>query len=248
MQEFRKFIFPGAVTVIGLAAIILGFNTGQNSMYLFGATALFLAGAISLIAATVQLSTMLKIVLSVVLVVLVSGLTVANYQSIKVPIDFKNEKDRRYEHVIQRLKDIRTAELAYKAKYQKYQGNIDSLVYFLKTDSLIVVKATGEVPDSLSLEQALERKLVFRDTILVNAYDSLFASQNVKDRVHPFKLDSLPMVPFSGGKRFKLDAGVVDRSSVKVAVFQATDAAPFDKTDVLQVGSMNDPKTNGNWE
>ncbi|MDP4663446.1 MAG: hypothetical protein NWQ55_12495 [Salibacteraceae bacterium] len=248
MQEFRKFIFPGVVTLLGLVALIVGFKTGQNSMYLFGSLALFLAGAISLIAASVQLSTVLKIVLSVVLVALVSGLTVANYLSIKLPIEFNNEKERRYTHVIQRLKDIRTAELAYKTKYQKYAGSFDTLVDFLRNDSLLVIKAEGLVPDTMSLENALAAGIVTRDTSLVNVYDSLFASQDPDSRVHKFVIDSLPMVPFSGGKRFDLQAGFVERSSVKVAVFQATDAAPFDKSDVKQVGSMNDPKTNGNWE
>jgi len=35
---------------------------------------------------------------------------------------------------------------------------------------------------------------------------------------------------------------------VKVPVFQATDSKPFDPRDPMQVGSMSDPKTNGNWE
>jgi len=40
----------------------------------------------------------------------------------------------------------------------------------------------------------------------------------------------------------------VPRSGTDVPVFMAKDGKPFDKTDPMMVGSMNDPKTNGNWE
>lgn len=248
MRDLKKFIFPGALSLLGLVALIVGYSTKQNSMYMLGAGGLFLAGALSIIATVVTINKGIKLVLSIVLVAMVSGLTWANYQSIIKPIEFKNEKERRYEHIVQRLKDIRTAELAYKTRYQKYSNNFDSLIYFLKFDSLSIVKANGEVPDTMSLEDALMAGIVSRDTIMVNAFDSLFAHQNIDDRVHPFNVDSLAIIPFSGGKKFTLEAGFVERSNVKVPVFQATDAAPFDKNDIMQVGSMTDPKTNGNWE
>lgn len=217
-------------------------------MYMLGAGGLFLAGALSIVATVVTLNKGLKVVLSLVLIALVTGLTWANYQSIIKPIEFKNEKERRNKHVVQRLKDIRTAELAFKSKYHRYTNSFDSLMNFLRNDSLSVVKAIGEVPDTMSQEDALLAGIISRDTIGINAYDSLFASQNIDDREHPFVIDSLPIIPFTGGKKFLLEAGFVERSNVKVPVFQATDAAPYDKNDVKQVGSMTDPKTNGNWE
>lgn len=248
MQDFKKFIFPGALSLLGLVAIIVGFSTKQNMMYTLGASGLFLAGALSIIATVVTLSKSLKMILSSILIAMVLGLSWANYLSIIKPIEFKAEKERRHKHIIQRLKDIRTAELAFKSKYHRYTSDFDSLMNFLRNDSLSVVKAIGEVPDTMSLEDALMKGIVSRDTIGINAFDSLFASQSIDSREHEFLIDSLPVIPFSGGKKFLLEAGYVERSNVKVPVFQATDAAPFDKNDVKQVGSMSDPKTNGNWE
>ena len=248
MSELKKYILPGILALIGLVLVINGAATEQNGAFMLGAFGVLIAGAVSLVSAIVQLSKMLRLVISIGLVLIVVGIAYADFMSIKVPIDFQNEKERRYVHVVQRLKDIRTAELAFKAKYQKYQGDIDSLVDFVKSDSILFVKAIGEVPDTMTLDAAIKAGLVSRDTVYVNALDSLFGSQNPADRSHPFNVDSLAVVPFTGGAKFALDAGSVVRSSVDVPVFQATDSKPFDSRDVLQVGSMNDPKTNGNWE
>ncbi|MEQ9188463.1 MAG: hypothetical protein RLP15_12060 [Cryomorphaceae bacterium] len=247
MNEIKKFIFPSTVVVLGIIMVIYSNATEQNGAFILGSFAILLAGLVSLVAAMVELSTKLRTGISIGLAVLVTGLAYADYMSIKVPIEFQEEKERRYAHVIQRLKDIRTAELAYKAIYQKYIGNTDSLVNFIKNDSIPFIKAIGEVPDTMSLEQAIKEGIVSRDTNYTSVLDSLFGG-NAKERIHAFHADSFVVVPFTGGKRFKLESGFVERSGVKVPVFQATDPAPFDRRDPLQVGSMADPKTNGNWE
>ena len=125
---------------------------------------------------------------------------------------------------------------------------MDSLTWFVSKDSIEVIKAFGEVPDTMTLEVAIKANIVTRDTIMVSVYDTLFGPHHMDDRAHKFVLDSLGIVPFSNSGKFTLEAGTVVRSGAKVPVFQATDGAPFDKNDVKKVGSLNDPKTNGNWE
>jgi len=246
MSEYKKFLFPGILSILGIVLIINGASTEQNGAYMFGAVGFLLAGLISLVANLVQLTKTVRLGISALLVILVASLAYADYMSIKVPIEFQDEKERRYEHVVQRLKDIRTAEIAFKAKYQMYTGSFDTLISFIKSDSIPFVKAFGEVPDTLSEEEALKRGLVIRDTIFVAVKDSIFKQSD--DRAHRFIADSLRFVPFSGGAEFDLAAGMIERSGVDVPVFQATDSKPFDPRDPMQVGSLNDPKTNGNWE
>ena len=200
-----------------------------------------------MVSSMVHLDKKLRLIVSVVLGLLVSGMAYANFMSIKVPIEFEAEKVKRYAHVVEHLKDIRTAELAYKAKYQKFQADADSLVAFVKYDSIPFIKAIGEVPDTMSLEDAIKAGIAMRDTLYVNVLDSLFGGRS-SDRLMPFNPDSMVIVPFSGGAKFDIQAGKVERSGVDVPVFQATDSKPFDPRDPMQVGSMSDPKTNGNWE
>ena len=125
---------------------------------------------------------------------------------------------------------------------------MDTLIDFVGNDSIAVVKAIGEVPDTMSLEDAIKAGIASRDTQYVGVMDTLFLTQSEDERTSPFNLDSMRFVPFTGKTEFKLEAGFVERSSVEVPVFQATDSRPFDTRDILQVGSMSDPKTNGNWE
>jgi hypothetical protein len=247
MSDYKKYIFPAVFTVIGLIAVINGITSHQNGTFMLGAFAILLAGAVSLVASMVHLNKNLRLIISLALAVIVSGLAYSNYMSIKIPIEFQAEKVRRYAHVVEHLKDIRTAQLAYKAKYQKFQANGDSLVAFVKYDSIAFIKAIGEVPDTMSLEDAIKAGIATRDTLYVNVLDSLFVGKK-EDRLMPFNPDSMIVVPFTGGARFDIQAGTVERSGVNVPVFQATDSKPFDPRDPMQVGSMSDPKTNGNWE
>ena len=186
---------------------------------------------------------LIQIGLFIVIIVLAYFL----YASIEEPIAFQKEKARRYEKVIQRLKDIRTAELAYKDVYGKFTGNFDSLITFVKYDSIPIIKKIGEIPDnlldSLTEADAVKLGMITRDTIKISVLDTIFS----KDYI----IDSLKYVPFTHGTAiFRLGAGIVETGSkVKVNVFEAVDTKPFDPNDTLRVGSLTEATNNaGNWE
>ena len=176
------------------------------------------------------------------------GLVALDYKSIKDPVDFMAEKERRYEYVIQNLKDIRTAQLAFKATNGIYAPTFDTLINFVRLDSFKVVKAIGMVPDTLTEMEALELGIVSRDTTMSSVQDSIFGARYLKDYVGSFYLDSLPYIPFGQGVVFEMETSEIERGSVKVPVFQVVDANPFDKKQILKVGSLSDPSTSGNWE
>ena len=75
---------------------------------------------------------------------------------IEAPIKFKEERTYRYAHVINRLKDIRKAELAYKDQYGYFTGSFDTLINFVKTDSLKLTRKLGSLPDTLNERMAFE--------------------------------------------------------------------------------------------
>jgi len=162
----------------------------------------------------------MKKVIQVILVIAVLILSYFIYDSIQQPIRFNKEQQSRYDDAIVRLKDIRTAQIAFKDVYGMYTGSFDTLVNFLNTGNFKVVKMIGSIPDSLldagmDEKQALKLKLISRDTIEVNVKDSLFKNTN-------FVVDSLRFVPHSGGKQFELAKGeVTTGSKVVVQVFEA---------------------------
>jgi len=196
-----------------------------------------------------------KYIAQVILLGVIAALVYFIYTGVMKPIDFDREQEARYEKVIQRLKDIRTAQVAYKSVYGNYTGSFDTLINFVKTDSFPVLYAEGSLDDSLAVMQG---KIV-RDTIYIMVRDSIF------DKGYPF--DSLRYVPFAPtGTEFEMQADkIMTASKVEVPVFQAT-ARNFDiltgmdrqliinlndLTDFpgLKVGDISEANNNaGNWE
>jgi hypothetical protein len=170
----------------------------------------------------------INIILTIVIVVL----SYLIFRGINAPIQFNKEKKYKYSFVIQRLKDIRSAQIAYKSVNGSYTGQFDSLLSFVKTGQFALIKQIGNVEDSAAV--------IVRDTIYVAVKDSLFPAN--------YPIDSLPYIPFGGGAKFKMQAGEIEKGKVKVKVFEVVDTAPFDPKQVLQVGSMTEPSNAGNWE
>ena len=175
--------------------------------------------------------------------------------------EFQEESNYRKSAVVQSLKDIRTAQVAFKDKYRVYAGNFNALLHFVNNDSIALIKAIGETPDSLSEEQALGLGIISRDTVFVSAGESIFTTAylNTRDERFDFNLNQLPIVPFSENNEFSIDAGHIEKGKVIVQVFEvSTNYATFlqgidannkgiDLEDVIRVGSMSDASINGNW-
>ena len=174
--------------------------------------------------------------------------------------EFQEETYYRKSAVVQDLKDIRTAQIAFKDKYRVYAGDFNSLLSFVKNDSLAVVKAIGETPDSLTESQALSAGIISRDTVFVPAYQTIFNQDylDTRDSRFPFDLDKLPIVPFSD-EMFNIESGNIEKGKVVVQVFEVSttyttflnglDATNkgIDLNNIIRVGSMSEVSINGNW-
>ncbi|HSH52062.1 MAG TPA: hypothetical protein VK982_10115 [Bacteroidales bacterium] len=208
----------------------------------------------------------MKKVIQIVLAIAIVVLAYLIWESIQTPIRFNKEKDKRYEATIQRMKDIRTAQLAYKDEYGSFTGSFDTLINFIETDSMKVVKAEGSLSDEL-LEQgwteaiAVQEGLIKRDTIRIAIKDTLF-TQN-----YPAK--NLWKVPFTENDSIELATANVTVSKTIVNVFEAkvhNDVLLHDLDEQLiinlnermmnannfpgvKVGDINESNNNaGNWE
>jgi len=194
------------------------------------------------------MKTAIQIVLALVIVVL--GYLI--YDSIMEPVRFNQEAARREVRIIERLKDIRTAQVAHRTRFGTFLSDLDSLVNFVKYDSIVILRAIGTVPDSLTEAEAVRLGIVQRDTIWMPAKDTLL----VRSR---YPIDSLPYIPFSGGKRFTMDASMIERGLVQLPVFEAYTTPEqymsdlqyrvyYTRLDGLKVGSMFEASIDGNWE
>lgn len=197
----------------------------------------------------------MKTAIQIVLLIVIVVLSYMIYDSIMGRIEFEKLAKERREAVIERLKDIRTAQIAYKSENGEYAKDFDKLIEWVKTGKIRVVKQIGDAEDSL----ALARGEVIRDTIYVPAIDTVFSYSYLGNR-KDFFLDSLPFIPNAGGDKFEINAGEITRNNVKVKVFEVfapyksiykgleTDKHSIKMDDGLRLGSMTEPSTNGNWE
>jgi hypothetical protein len=199
------------------------------------------------------MKTVIQVVLSIAIIVL--GYSI--YASIMKPIEFNKEKDARYSVAIQRLKDIRTVQVAYRQEKGQFTGSFDTLINFVKFDSFTVIRQIGDLEDSLDV--ALGR--IQRDTIRISVLDSLFGRK--------YPVDSLRYIPFTS-EQITMGAGEIETGSrVKVKVFEASmlndillkgldeqliinfneEREKITGFPGLRVGSLTEATNNaGNWE
>jgi len=210
----------------------------------------------------------MRTVLQILLFIVAVALTYFIIQSIQRPIEFENAKDDRYSVTVEKLKDIRKAQLAYKDVYGEFIGSWDTLIDFVAHDSVRNVRKIGELTDSmidagLTERKAIELGLLIRDTIRESVLESLFG----KD----YDPQSLKFVPVSGEPSvFHLGATIIiTGSGIGVPVFEAKAhnnvvlngldqqllinlndrARTNEKYPGLKVGSLLETVNNsGNWE
>ena len=182
------------------------------------------------------------------------------YNSINSEVEFQQVAKVRIAEKVQKLKDIRQVQIAYKKVNNTYSNNFESLIDFLENDSIAIVKAIGETPDTLTDAQALELGIISRDTAYVLAKETVFdeAYLNSRNEKFPLDLTELTTVPHSE-KNYSVDAGMVEKGKVVVQVFEISttygtvftgldaENKSFELGNLLKVGSMDEASLNGNW-
>ena len=96
---------------------------------------------------------MTKRIIQIVLAVVIVCLIYVIYKQISTPIIFAKEKAAREARVIDRIKDIRTAERSFKTKYNRFTGDFDTLINFVLTDSLEFERKIVDEDDSVALAE-----------------------------------------------------------------------------------------------
>lgn len=206
-----------------------------------------------------KLPAKLKPLVSVALWVVIVYFGYQIYQSIMTPINFNKEKKKRYALVIENLKTIRDAELAYASVNRKFTDKYQDLVNFIENDSFAIT----EVKNVVVTEQRgritidVEKRVV--DTVGFEMVKNSFEGRNYKDMMN---------VPGTDAK-FELKTGTVEKvQGVKASVFEAKvdKAVVLDGMDkdlirqekealgginvpgeYIAVGSLEDVNSNGNW-
>jgi hypothetical protein len=247
MKTVTSYIFPVALILLGAVLLIIGASQGQNVWVMLGAGLALIAGLVSLLLQLGILGRKAGMALGLLFAVGAVLLAYRNYRSIAGVLEFNKLKEANDSRVIQGLKDIRTAQFGYRQANGTFTGNVQELRNFVKNGTIPMIRAIGQVPDTLTEQEAIELQLIVRDTIMAPALDSLFLTDRAREaRNHPFDPDNFINSPVTG-KPFILQAGTISSSGRNVPVFLAKDPTPMVAGDTLMVGSMERASTAGNW-
>ena len=186
------------------------------------------------------------------------------YQSINSPIKFNQVKNERYLKVIDRLKDIRNAQVAFKSVNGIYSSSFDELIKFVDSAQFTIVQKRDSSYMQYDRVYRIDmlREVIVIDTLgYVSVKDSLFSSNDFYKK--------MAYVPIDGvDEQFKLKADIIDKNGYNVPVFEvrvSKDLILFDQSrdlitqekqtlsvdgvngpDIV-LGSLSDVSTNGNW-
>ncbi len=185
----------------------------------------------------------LKTILCIVLALCAIFLVYEIYDGIMEPVRFNKEVEARKKVAVQRLKDIRDLQVAYKSVNEKFTASFDTLKQFYNEGQMIVLMQVGSKDDSLAVAHTNEVKKAHRgitDDGLYKLYREgdkklVFSIQNkiaVKDtlfRSRPdFDINVIGDIPFAtegesvaAVTKVEMSAIVKKVSGVDVPLFEA---------------------------
>lgn len=205
----------------------------------------------------------MKIVVQLVLWIVIGFLGYLVFNSINGPVKFNKIKQVRYAKAVENLRDIRTAQLAYRSITGKFTKDPVQLVTFIDTAKFTLTQRRDSSFISFNKVLKIDEP---RDTVVVDTLgyasvkDSLFKTGSHK---------SMMKIPIEGvDANFELDAGFINKNEIRIPVFEvkvAKDVLLYDQEKdllaqekevvsvdgvngpFLSVGSMTEVKTIGNW-
>jgi hypothetical protein len=188
-------------------------------------------------------------ILSVVFLLGALGLGYKLYLGVDEVVEEEKRLARTEARIIEKLQMLRDAQIAYRGAKGQYAGSWEELREYISDGDIFIVvrKETTRL-----LDYGKEEITVTFDTLgSVNVMDSLFNERKYPD----FNLETLNVVPGSGGKTFEFFTDKIERSGREIAVFEIRDPAPINPArrknnneKALRVGSRVDASTSGNWE
>ena len=163
----------------------------------------------------------MKKLIQFLLALVIAALIFVVYLQISTPIRFEDEQKAREKVVIERLKDIRTAQRQFKSKYQRFTADFDTLINFVLNEQIEGERKIYDEDDSIGMARLkkLRKKNVEKFTYSVK--DSMFK------HLTPEQVAELRYIPFTNNQtQFLLDAGsLMTESKVVIPVVECK--APY---------------------
>lgn len=206
-----------------------------------------------------------KPVLTIALWALIFYLGYLTFMSIYEPIQFNKVKNKRYAAVIEKLIDIRDAQLAHQQVTGQFAPTFDNLVTFIDTAQFTITQRR----DSTVIDEELTKRYGGVETTKEITIIDTLGFKSVRDSLfkNSDRYKTMMNVPNTNAQ-FEMKAGLLEQNDLNIPVFEASvkkNVILHDQNkdliaqenqvisvdgvngDALKVGSMEEVKTNGNW-
>ena len=165
----------------------------------------------------------MKKLFQISLAVAIVGLVYVIYVQISTPIRFDKETKAKKAQVIDRIKDIRTAQRAFKSKYQHFTASFDSLSAFVLTDTLELERKIVDEDDSAAMAMLKKSGKKNIEKFKIAVIDTIFAPKKVTRQ----DVENFRFIPGTGNKaQFIMEAGIITTES-KVVIPVVECRAPY---------------------
>ncbi len=193
----------------------------------------------------------MKYIINLLILALIVFLAFMLYNSIKEPIAFGKELNKRQSTVVNKLQQIRSVQEIHREIKGEFAKSFEELVQVMKTDSIPSVSLEADPEDPTNPDKFIK----------VVTYSP--AIDKIKEL--EINLDNLAFVPFTDNKvKFEMQADTVTYQSTIVPVmetmtrfkeFMGPFADPhyrkyeksYDPDARIGFGSMSTPNLEGNW-
>ena len=165
----------------------------------------------------------MKKLFQIILAVAIVGLVYVIYVQISTPIRFDKETKAKKAQVIDRIKDIRTAQRAFKSKYQHFTASFDSLSAFVLTDTLELERKIVDEDDSAAMAMLKKSGKKNIEKFKIAVIHTIFAPKKVTRQ----DVENFRFIPGTGNKaQFIMEAGIITTES-KVVIPVVECRAPY---------------------
>ena len=192
-------------------------------------------------------------ILTIVFGVVSVGLAYYLFWTINSSIAETERIERLEARIIEQLKMIREAEVAYESVYGQYTSDWDKLLNFVDTGRFYLVSRRDSI---IVLDYNREEVIPIIDTLgTVNVKDSIFK----KETWPRFNLSTLPYVPnVEPPVKFEVWADKIEKAGKLINVIEVVNPSPVNpdrdpESELrsklpLRFGSRTSITTGGNWE
>tara|TARA_R110002167_G_scaffold61125_7_gene172363 strand:- start:1521 stop:2174 length:654 start_codon:yes stop_codon:yes gene_type:complete len=206
----------------------------------------------------------MKTIIQIVLWIVCIGFGFLIYKSVTGPIEFNKVKQERFAKVVAKLKDIKSAQEAYKTVNGKYANDFNSLVSFVDTGKYTITQQRDSSFKRFDKHFRIDMPIdtVIIDTLgFVSVRDSLFKKDD--------RYKTMMEIPgAANGEKIEMKAAIIDKGGYKAPVFEAKvlkniilfdqpkDLLAKENTEksveqvngnTIRLGSLEEVSTSGNW-